>query len=146
LPVFFGTRPSGSFVREKSRLRLYSASAVPAAGTVVPRPVEVRAAAFPAAADFFVVVDFFVAAGFLGALDLFVADFRALEARAPVFFRADVVGRFRAVGFFAGLMLTLRVRDSQMAKSVPAAAGTLVHSSHRAQFQLRRVAAPVQAE
>jgi hypothetical protein len=85
---------------------LYSASGAAVVAVAVRRVLDARVADFRAAADFLVAADFVVVADFL------VAAFLAPDVRAPAFFRAGAVVRFRAVDFLAGLMLTLRVRGS----------------------------------
>jgi hypothetical protein len=94
--VAFGTVPAGSFVRVKSRFRLYSASAA-----------LFRAAVFPDA-DFFA-TDFFVAGFFATArfvTGLFAADFGFVS----FFGAAFLVELFFTVVRFVTGRFTVRVR------------------------------------
>ena len=78
MPLDFGTVPAGSFVREKSRLRLYSASG------------------FVARLEVVLVVDFF-------ADDFFADDFFAAGLLAEAFF----VEAFFTEGFLAEVVFAL---------------------------------------
>ena len=100
MPVPFGTVPAGSFVRVKSRFRLYSASArdLPAADFG-----DVDDFAVDRLADDLSAVDLFEVA-------LFDADRFAVAFRAPPWLVDGFVALFFAVVFFVTGGFTVRLR------------------------------------